>query len=135
MSGFGTTDHDLHKLRRAPLVKFFSKARILKLEPIIHSFAQRICDKILAQPANTPFDITMAYSCFTSDAISDYCLGESFGFLDQKSFEPNFRPAIYSFINTTYIFRFFPWVKVLATSAPLYVHLYLLVSSTTCERI
>lgn len=37
-----------------------------------------------------PFDVTEAYSCFTSDVISSYCFGESFGFLQQVRFEMSF---------------------------------------------
>ena len=78
-AGFGTVDHDLHRLRRIPLAKFFSRAMIARLEPELHVLVQKICDKLLAQSgANKPFDITMAYSCFTSDAISSYSFGESF---------------------------------------------------------
>jgi cytochrome P450 len=121
VSGFGTAEHDLHRIRRTALTKFFSKARISQLEPEIHRLAQTLCDKLLAQAGKKlPFDLTMAYSCFTSDLISDYCFGESFGFLEQESFEPNFRRALYSFLNTTYVFRFFPWIRVTANAAPLY---------------
>lgn len=37
-----------------------------------------------------PFDVTEAYSCFTSDVISSYCFGESFGFLQQVRLEMSF---------------------------------------------
>jgi cytochrome P450 len=113
-SGFATVDHDHHRRRRAPLSKFCSKAQISKLEPMIHDKAQQLCNKLLAQTnMRQPFDLTSAYSCFTSDVISEYCFGESFGFLEQESFEPNFRRAIYAILNTHHLFKFFTWLKVL----------------------
>jgi hypothetical protein len=90
------------------------------LDTEIHSLAQQLCDKLLAQVGteNRILEITGAYSCFTSDVISEYCFGERFGFLDQDSFEPNFRRAVYSILEALYIFRFFPWLKALLLITP-----------------
>ncbi|KAF2852137.1 cytochrome P450 [Plenodomus tracheiphilus IPT5] len=114
-AGFGTVDHDLHRLRRIPLAKFFSRAMITQLEPEIHGLVQKLCDKLLSQAGDgSVFDITMAYSCFTSDAISGYSFGESFGLLDQKGWYPNFREPTLSILRPVFIFRFFPWTKASA---------------------
>jgi cytochrome P450 len=121
-SGFATFDHEQHRMRRVPLAKFFSRGQIAKLEPQIQVLVQRVCDKLLAQTGNKkPIDVTMAYSCFTSDAISDYCFGESFGFLAQDSWEPNFRAPLYALLQTVYVFRFFPYLKHVTVAAPWYV--------------
>lgn len=85
---------------------------ITQLEPEIHSLVQKLCDKLLAQSGDERiFDVTMAYSCFTSDAISGYCFGESFGLLDQKGWYPNFREATLAILQPVFIFRFFPWTR------------------------
>ena len=88
---------------------------ILRLEPEIHILVQKLCDKLLLHSGNADaFDITMAYSCFTSDAISGYSFGQSFGFLDQKGWYPNFREPTASLLRPVFIFRFFPWTKASA---------------------
>jgi cytochrome P450 len=118
-SGFATFDHDKHRLRRVPLAKFFSRAQIAKLEPHIQELVQRLCGKLLSEAGKPkPIDVTMAYSCFTSDTISEYCFGESFGFLAQDSWEPNYRAALYAFLQTVFVFRFFPLFKHLSVAAP-----------------
>lgn len=118
-SGFGTADHNLHKLRRAPLTKFFSKHQITKLEAEVHKSVHLLCDELLGYTdSKEPFDLTSAYSCFTSDIIAEYCFGEKLGFLQQDGIEPNFRRAIYSILNTTYVFRFIPWLKPLTLMVP-----------------
>lgn len=89
-AGFGTADHDLHRARRAPVAKFFSKSITLRLEGDIASSAQKLCNKILAQGPD-PFDLTVAYSNMATDVISQYCFGESFGLLDNPGWYPNFR--------------------------------------------
>ncbi|KAJ6444537.1 cytochrome P450 [Purpureocillium lavendulum] len=112
-SGFGTMDHDLHRIRRIPLAKFFSRSMISRLESDIRALAQKLCDKLLAQAGKPAFDVTMAYSCFTSDAISRYCFGEPFGFLDQEGWYPNFREPTAAILKPVFMFRFFPFLKAL----------------------
>lgn len=117
-STFATPDHEKHRLRRAPLAKFFTRQQIGKLEPVVENLVQRLCDKLLAQRKKTkPIDVTMAYSCFTADTISDYMLGHSFGFLAQEGWEPNFRVPLYSLLETTHLFRFFPFLRSMTFAA------------------
>ncbi|KAL6703424.1 hypothetical protein ACN47E_009683 [Coniothyrium glycines] len=122
-AGFGTIDHDLHRIRRIPLARFFSRAMIVRLEPEIHELAQKLCDKMLAQTGDgEAFDVTMAYSCFTTDAISSYSFGEPFGFLNQKGWFPNFREPTASILRPVFIFRFFPWTKASAKLGKVFVN-------------
>ncbi|KAI0899452.1 cytochrome P450 [Annulohypoxylon nitens] len=112
LSGFMTKDHDHHRLRRAPLVKFFSKPQIIQYESHIRGYAQRLCEKLLAEVgAGKPFTVQEAYSCFTSDVISDYCYGRSFGFLDRDGWLPNYRKPLYSLLDATFVCRFYPIFK------------------------
>ncbi|KAI1776778.1 cytochrome P450 [Hypoxylon cercidicola] len=121
-SFFATPDHDRHRMRRAPLAKFFSKNQMAQLEPQIQGLVQRLCNKLLACAGkDEPIDTQSAYSCFTSDVISDYCFGESLGFLAQESWEPNFREPLYSLLQTVYIFRFFPFLKHTAMASSWFV--------------
>lgn len=113
-TGFGTQDHDLHRLRRAPMGKHFSRQQMLRLENEIHHHIQYLCDKLLSQKPDQPFDVTMAYSCFTSDIISGYSFGEPLGLLTQDGWEPNWRQATYAFLDTTFMFRFVPILRPLA---------------------
>lgn len=113
-AGFGTADHDLHRLRRIPVAKFFSRSMIARLEPDVEKLAQKLCDKLLRESGQKPFDLTMAYSCFTADAISGYSFGESFGFLDQDSWYPNFREPLAAMLSPVFVFRFFPFLKASA---------------------
>ncbi|PYH90327.1 cytochrome P450 [Aspergillus ellipticus CBS 707.79] len=115
---FSTTDHDTHRLRRSALSRFFSRAQITTLEPKIHRLVQQLCDKLMLEQGNEkPFDITTAYSCFGSDVISDYCFGQSFGFLTQPSWEPNYRGPLYSLLRPMFVFRFFPFLEPFAIAA------------------
>jgi cytochrome P450 len=46
-SMFATLEHDLHRIRRSAVNKFFSRAQIAKLESNIKGLANELCDKII----------------------------------------------------------------------------------------
>lgn len=104
-------------MRRGALAKFFARSQVSKLEPKIQVLVQRLCDKILRAGEKTPFDITSAYSCFSTDVITDYCFGDSFGFLTQESWEPNFRGPLYALLKPIFLFRFFPFLRYVSVAA------------------
>jgi hypothetical protein len=124
-NAFGTPDHDLHRTRRAPIARFFSHGMIAQLEGEVHSLVQQLCDRILAHSGKAvPFDVAEAYSCFTSDAISSYCFGESFGLLKQPGWTPNFREATIAVLRPVFYFRFFPVLGKLSKLGQRYVYLF-----------
>ena len=108
---FSTANHDVHRMRRNALGKFFSRAQVSRLEPTVRDLAQRLCDKILVAGEGAQFDLTTAYSLFTTDVISGYCLGENLGLVAQKGWEPNFREPLYAQLRLVYLFRFIPFLK------------------------
>ncbi|KAF3024908.1 hypothetical protein E8E14_012819 [Neopestalotiopsis sp. 37M] len=113
-SGFGTVDHDLHRTRRSSVAKFFSRGMIAGLEGDITAMTQKMCDKILAQgAAGAPFDVAVACSNLTTDVISGYCFGETFGLLDRPGWKPNFRDPTMATLRYMFMFRFWPFLKSL----------------------
>lgn len=102
---------------RGPVAKFFSRSQVTKLEPQVAGQVQRICDSLLAWSGREPLNLSSAYSCFTSDVISGYSFGESFGFLNRKGpkgepiWEPNYHAPVYSLLQTVFLFRYFPILK------------------------
>lgn len=51
--------------------------------------------------------------------ISAYCFGEPLGFLAQPAWDPNFREAMTAFLNTTFLFRYFPMLRHTVSIAPM----------------
>ncbi|KAJ0123500.1 trichodiene oxygenase [Diaporthe amygdali] len=105
--------------RRAPVARFFSRGNVAKLEDEIKEHVQMLCDKLLRQ--SKPFDVKTAYSCFTADIISSYAFGQSFGFLEQEGWYPNFKDPTEAALQTSHFFRFFPFLKSLDQLATLFV--------------
>lgn len=48
-TAFSAVEHDLHRVRRSALNRFFSRAQIMKLEPEIKELVGQLCDKLLSK--------------------------------------------------------------------------------------
>ncbi|CAN8101361.1 unnamed protein product [Discula destructiva] len=114
LSEFGTVDHDLHRARRIPSARFFSRSMVSRLEDQIASLTQQVCDKILAtKGSHEPFDVNAAFSNLTVDVVSQACFGESFGLLDQPGFDLNFSQPTRAGLQHQYMWRYFPVTRKL----------------------
>ncbi|KAH8761602.1 benzoate 4-monooxygenase cytochrome P450 [Diaporthe sp. PMI_573] len=110
-TGFGTVDHDLYRARRSPMARHFSRQHVLQFEAEVLTKLQYLCDKLLNCKGQKAFDITTAYSCFTTDIISAFSFGEPLSLLTQEGWDPNWRQPTYSFLRTTLMFRSMPFLK------------------------
>ncbi|KUI67678.1 Trichodiene oxygenase [Cytospora mali] len=120
VGGFSTIPHELHRMRRLPMNKFFSRAQMLKLEGEVDDFTQRTCDKLLRTKG--PFDLKEAFNCYTADIISQYSFGEPMGFIDQEGWEPNFGGWVKSFFNSAYMMRHVAPARAAVTVAPFFAN-------------
>jgi hypothetical protein len=70
-AGFATISHELHRSRRGALNRYFSKAAVSKLEGMIQDKAAILCTKFeRLGGTGQPIDLTMAYSCLTTDVVT-----------------------------------------------------------------
>ena len=105
MTGFSTVNHEVHRMRKGALSKFFSRQQMLKLEGEVEEFAQMTINKMLRFAGKEPFDVKEAFNCFTADVMSQYAFGEPMGFLAQEGWEPNFATWVKSFFRSAYMMR------------------------------
>lgn len=116
VGGFSTRAHELHRIRRMPMNRFFSRSQMLKLEEEVHEYTQRTCDKMLHNEG--PFDLKDAFNCYTADIISQYCFGEPMGFIAQEGWKPNFSSWVKSFFDSAYMVRHIAPVRAATAAAP-----------------
>nr|WGZ60588.1 cytochrome P450 [Fusarium tricinctum] len=105
VTGFSTVHHEVHRMRKGALSKYFSRNQMLKLEGEVQEFAQMTVDKMLRSAGGEPFDVKEAFNCFTADIISQYAFGESMGFIAQEGWEPNLATWVKSFFQSAYMMR------------------------------
>ncbi|KAL4998500.1 cytochrome P450 [Aspergillus recurvatus] len=121
-SVFGTPGHDLHRLRRGALNRFFSKASVTKLEPIIDSAIGKLCTQLESfSGSQRPVKMNMAFSCMTTDVVTEYAFAKSYNFLDSPTFEPNFHRAIVAGSDMGPWIKQFPFLMTLMNVLPKWI--------------
>ena len=118
VTGFSTVSHEVHRMRKGALSKYFSRAQMLKLEGEVQDFAQMTVDKMLRSAGGEPFDVKEAFNCFTADIISQYAFGESMGFITQEGWEPNLATWVKSFFQSAYMMRHNVFARKMAQVLP-----------------
>lgn len=119
VTGFSTVSHELHRVRRGAMNKYFSRQQMLKLEGEVLELPQRVADKMLKMSGGQPFNIKEAFNCFTADVVSQYAFGEPMGFVDQEGWEPNFATWASSFFQQAYMMRHNSVARKLGAFAPM----------------
>ncbi|KAJ4353268.1 uncharacterized protein N0V89_004995 [Didymosphaeria variabile] len=85
-SVISTLKHDHHRARRIPLLSFFSKQAITRLEPFISSRVNLLVKKLKhAHEVGRVIEAVDAYGALTTDVISYYAYGETFDFLGRDT--------------------------------------------------
>lgn len=119
MSGFGTVDHNLHRVRRAAINPFFSKQKINQLQPVIQRLADKLCSKFeTCKGTGEVIPLECAFDAFTMDVITEYSLDTSFGYLDQSGWSSDFRELERAFGEMGYMRKMFPPLIDIMRSLP-----------------
>ncbi|KAK3321818.1 cytochrome P450 monooxygenase-like protein, partial [Apodospora peruviana] len=120
VTGFSTIPHELHRLRKGALSRYFSRQQMLKLEDEVLDFSQMTVDKMLRWAGTgEAFDVKEAFNCFTADVISQYAFGEPMGFVAQAGWEPNLATWVKSFFKSAYMMRHNALGRKMAQALPL----------------
>ena len=70
-----TVDHAHHRLRRAPVAPFFSKANVRKLDYVLHENISKLMMRLKEwEKSGEPLNILDAFKALTSDIITVYAL-------------------------------------------------------------
>lgn len=86
-SAFTTVNHERHRMRRAATNPFFSRQKILSLEPVIQGQIEKLSKRIEEFAASGEvLVIGIAYAALTIDVVTEYAMEKSFGSLDRKDF-------------------------------------------------
>ena len=110
-----TLPHDLHRIRRASVAPFFSKQKILSLEPMIQRVVGKVCERIRQlQGTANPLPIRLAYEALTTDIITEYCVAKSYGHLDEPNWDPKHHDMVANFGTVMYLSRRFFIQPILA---------------------
>lgn len=119
VAGFGTVDHDLHRLRRAAINPFFSKQKVNQLQPVVQHLADKLCAKLeKCRGTGEVVPLECAFDAFTMDVITEYSLDTNFGYLDHPGWSSDFRELERAFGEMGNMQRMFPPLIKIMQSLP-----------------
>ncbi|KAI8624134.1 benzoate 4-monooxygenase cytochrome P450 [Xylariaceae sp. FL1651] len=119
MSTFGTLDHDVHRLRRSSLNRFFSKQKVNALQSVIQDLANKLCDKLESYcNTGTPIDFECAFSDFTLDAIAEYIVDSKLGLVERKELDNLFRKTFRGLGEFGHLVKIAPWLMTVFNNLP-----------------
>ncbi|CAG8024629.1 unnamed protein product [Penicillium salamii] len=121
-SAFGSVDHRRHRIRRQPMNPFFSQQRIRTLEPMLRTMVDKLCTGLRAwKERNVPLHLYHAFNAYTTDVVVEYSMGESFHYLDDPDFTPQWSKTIEAIVEVGVQFKQFQWVIGLFELLPRWV--------------
>ncbi|KAL4919202.1 cytochrome P450 [Aspergillus aurantiobrunneus] len=112
-------DHHRHRLLRSQLNPFFSIARIRQLEPVLKNLADKLCRR-LGELKNTgqPVNIEYPLTCYTTDVITAYTMGDGYHYLDEPDFIPQWQHMLCGTAKTLVFVRPVAFLMPLLVSLP-----------------
>ncbi|KAJ0426891.1 cytochrome P450 [Aspergillus carlsbadensis] len=119
-AGVSTIDADLHRMRRAPVDKFFSKRVIENSEFLIRSQIDKLVFYLQeAWKAHSVVSLDDGFAALTSDIIYQYVYDHNPGSLDKPGFNAHVRSAINGLMRLSHLLYFFPWLQNVLSVVPL----------------
>ncbi|KAL2043494.1 hypothetical protein N7G274_003801 [Stereocaulon virgatum] len=87
LSAICSTDHDLHKRRRAPLNAYFSKANVASRQGLILDKVKKLRERMNDYSiSGSELNLGAALSATSTDVATEYILGESYDNLNRTDF-------------------------------------------------
>ncbi|KAF2834919.1 cytochrome P450 [Patellaria atrata CBS 101060] len=118
-SAFGTTNHDVHKMRRGAMDRFFSPGMLRKFSPVlIEDKVETLCRRLKEEGEKGPVRFKLACSCYTTDVISDYATGHSFDYLNHPNFFPEWSDVFLNISKAGLLLKPWPFLFKLLDNIP-----------------
>jgi cytochrome P450 len=133
-----TLAHDHHRIRRASLAPFFSKASVRALQPLLEQEMNVLLRRFREfQESQEPLTLNVAFAAFTNgrrsplgflkllaainispDVVMQYAFGWSNHRLEAPDFDPSFQDALLAGGKAGHVLKHFPWFLKFMRSIP-----------------
>ncbi|KAJ9660877.1 hypothetical protein H2201_006769 [Coniosporium apollinis] len=118
-AAIATVDHNVHRMRRGAMGRFFSKENVRRVEPIIQTMLQRMFARMQDyQETGRPLIISLLYSAFTADVITEYAFAKSSNYLDMPDLNKKFFDMMVGVHEMGAMARYFKWMMPVLNSLP-----------------
>lgn len=95
MSGFGTPQHSVHRMRRSAINPFFSKRRIAQYSPRIQERMDKLIERVKAEYVGNDriLNLSDMWAAFAGDVVVDYTFEKPYNFINAPDFRAAFSDA------------------------------------------
>lgn len=108
-SAFATLDHRLHRPRRALIAPYFTKARVQRVQSLIHDKLQKLTTRFNeVAHSGKPLKVDVAFNCFTADVITSYTSFRAFNYLDDPHMMPIWSETVRNLVEIGMLARHLP---------------------------
>ncbi|KAI9644280.1 hypothetical protein NHQ30_007636 [Ciborinia camelliae] len=121
-TGFGAEDHHVHRMRRAALNPFFSKASINRLSPMLTAMVEKLSSRLEEfRNTNQPLNIRLPFQCYTADIITLYATNRCWDHLEVPDFNPTWAETFVAISILGKWAKFFPRIYTFIECMPRWV--------------
>lgn len=106
-----TIEHDKHRRRRAPVARYFSLQAIRRFDPVIRNKLDILNSRFAEYKATgQPVDLDVAFTAMTTDIITQYAFGASYGYLEAEGFYPDWIPVLRGVSEQSLLHKLIPFI-------------------------
>jgi hypothetical protein len=108
---FGTVDHELHRIRKAPLATYFSKRVYRMAEPIFQSQIEDFCARLhQCHVKDRITDIRVGYLSTATEIVSLYAFGHDIGLHDSATEAQDWLLTVKAIAAVSPFFKQYPYL-------------------------
>lgn len=97
-SAFGTSDHDLHRIRRKAQQNYFTLDAVSKFDPKLESITSTLMTRLKGfKGTGEPANLSNAFRSFATDVVTEFSFHKSYNLLLQPDFAAAFHTTIRDF--------------------------------------
>lgn len=113
-ASFTSCPNELHRLRRGPLNKFFSRTMVLELQSIVQEKANKLCSLIAKNSkAGEMLDIHHGCRAVSIDVITEYMFNKCYDLLDAPDLGTHFFELVRGIGPALWVFQQYPELSIM----------------------
>ncbi|KAJ9197384.1 hypothetical protein DTO164E3_5817 [Paecilomyces variotii] len=121
-AAIGTVEHHVHRMRRAALNPFFSKAGVYRLESVVQEKVDLMLDKLREfRESGKLIPLNAMFAAFTNDVVMEYAFARCDNRLEHPDFDALFHEMMLSFSVLCHWTKYMNWILKLGHSIPLWL--------------
>jgi len=97
-AAFGTSDHELHRIRRKAQQGYFTLDAVARFDPTLGEIIAKLCTRLGGfRGTGQPVNLSNAFRSLATDVVTDFSFQKSYGLLDQEDFAAAFQKTVRDF--------------------------------------